>query len=475
MSTPSGPTAPPAPAAAPAPAPARRLRRWWWRSGALAVGLVAGAAVVAGIVEHLAWVETVAAYDADIARVTDEAETARARAEAAYAASLRSLDEAIDDGRSVYDASEDQVADPAVREPLVAALADAEELRATEVTYPVTTTRTVESVTRPNPLRRETLPEVSVEVMGGSEPAPGGLDAEAAGVAEVTDTVAAARRQWALVELRAATVEGRDARADLRGQVGARALGTLEEAVADAEAILDGGADAVDPDVAVPLRDTLFDTTHALWSARLAEIHDERRAAARAAGVDCRVDRCVALTFDDGPVEDTRRLLRILAAKDAPATFFLVGDNAAKRPDIVRAVADGGHLLANHSWAHPQLTTLDDADVRDELRRTQDAIAEATGFTPFLLRPPYGDVDGRVRSLATRTGLDVVLWSVDTEDWSARDAEETRRRVRAQVAPGSNVLMHDIHPSTVDAVPKIIDDLRAEGYVLVTADLLTDR
>jgi peptidoglycan-N-acetylglucosamine deacetylase len=230
--------------------------------------------------------------------------------------------------------------------------------------------------------------------------------------------------------------------------------------------------DAVDPDEAVALRDTLADTTESLWSARLGELLAERRRAARADGVDCRVDKCVALTFDDGPVADTRHLLRILDREDAPATFFMIGTNVAKNPGVARAVADAGHLVANHSWDHPQLTTLDDEQVRGQFRRTQDAIADATGTTPFLVRPPYGDVDGRVRSLATRAGLDVALWTLDTEDWSTRDAKETRRRIAAQVEPGSIVLMHDIHRATVDAVPKIVEDLRDEGYVLVTADLL---
>ncbi|MBO0609809.1 polysaccharide deacetylase family protein [Myceligenerans salitolerans] len=457
------------PAAQPPPAHHRRAR--WWYVGGAVVLLVAATAVVGGILEHRAWEEAVADYDAEVARVTDEAEGSRARAEGAYEKSLDALEDTLEDGRRTYADSEGQVADPAVREPLADALDHARQLRAADVVYP-SATRVVEEVVRPNPFFPETLPEVRVDVVDGSNPAPAELDDAAAGVAEATVAVADAHRQWAFDELRSATTEGRDALADLRPQVGEGALERLGDAVTDAEEILDAGPEAVDPGAAVPLRDRVLGTTHSLWSARLARIHEERRAAARADGVDCRVARCVALTFDDGPVADTRRLLRILARKDAPATFFMVGDNAAERPEIVRAVADGGHLVANHSWSHPQLTSLDDAAVREQLRSTQDAIFEATGSTPFLLRPPYGDVDGRVRSLATRTGLDVVLWSLDTEDWRTRDAQETRRRVRAQVEAGSNILMHDIHPSTVDAVPEIVDDLREEGYVLVTADLL---
>ncbi|WP_278235846.1 polysaccharide deacetylase family protein [Isoptericola sp. AK164] len=456
-----------------APAPARRRRaRWWWLGGTLVL-LLTGAAFVAAELEHRAWVEAVAEYEAEVARVTEEAETSRARAEEAYADGLATLTGAIDQARPVYRASEDQVADPAVRDPLDDALAEGRRLRDAEVAYPVET-RTVEAVTRPNPFFAEELPAVTVEVVDAAQPDPAALESAATDLVTTADTVATARREWAVAELRPATDEGRYALTGLRAQDADLGLGTLDDAVTEAEAVLDAGVDAVDPDEAVALRDTLLETSASLWRTRLDQITAERRAAARADGVDCRVDQCVALTFDDGPVAETERLLRILERKDAPATFFMVGDNVAKNPQIARAVADGGHLVANHSWSHPQLTTLGDAAVREELRSTSEAIADATGTTPFLLRPPYGDVDGRVRTLATRTGLDVMTWNLDTLDWQTRDAKETRRAVRQQVEPGSNVLMHDIHATTVDAVGKIIKDLRDEDYVLVTADLLVE-
>lgn len=441
---------------------------------ALAVVLVAAGAVVVWVLEHRAWTETVAEYEAEIARVTGAAETSRARAEEDHAASLDALDAAVDDGGPVLAGSKGQVRDAAVRRSLAEALDRAEKLRAAEVTYPVAT-RTVEEVTRPNPFRPETLPRVEVEVVDGSDPSPAELDAATADVSEATGTVVEARQSWALDELQSAATEGRDALTDLRPQVGDGVLDELDAAVTDAEAMIESGADTLDADDAVALRDTLLGTTESVWTNRLDQVVSERRQAARDDGVDCREDRCVALTFDDGPAASTERLLRILARKEAPATFFMVGPNVAKRPAIARAVVDGGHLVANHTWNHSQLTGLDDAEVRDELRRTQDAVTDATGFTPFLLRPPYGDADGRVRSLAARTGLDVVLWNLDSRDWESRDAREIRRQVRDQVADGSNILLHDIHGTSVDAVPKIIDDLRDEDYVLVTADLLVER
>uniref|UniRef100_UPI001112DD3B polysaccharide deacetylase family protein n=1 Tax=Cellulosimicrobium cellulans TaxID=1710 RepID=UPI001112DD3B len=222
----------------------------------------------------------------------------------------------------------------------------------------------------------------------------------------------------------------------------------------------------------VARRDAVVAAADAVWADRLARTLEQRRAQGRASGIDCAVERCVALTFDDGPTAETDRLLQILAEKRVTATFFMIGRNVAARPGTARAVVEGGHLAANHTWDHPRLTTLGDAAVRDQLERTQAAIRDATGTTPTFLRPPYGDVDDRVRSVATRAGLQVVLWDLDTEDWRTRDTEETRRRVVEGATPGSVVLLHDIHASSVDAVPGMIDDLRAQGYRLVTVDLI---
>ncbi|WP_418275404.1 polysaccharide deacetylase family protein [Isoptericola jiangsuensis] len=455
------------------PTPRRRHRGWWWL-GALVVLLVAGG-VVAGVLEHRAWEDTVARYEADVAAQAEQAQGSRAEAEEAYTASHDDLATAVEAGTPVLDESDGQVADDAVRQTLAEALEHAEALRDAPVSYPATTS-TVAAVSRPNPLRSETLPAVEVELVEASDPAPADLDAAAADVVEATDAVVEARRQWAYDALEPAVAAARDALTDLEGEdVDAAARDSLRAAAERAEAILDAGVDAVDPDEAGPLPQSLLDATDALWTDRLDRIVTARQAAAKADGVDCSVDRCVALTFDDGPVADTERLLKILDRRDAPATFFMVGSNVEKNPGIARDVVEAGHLVANHSWNHPQLTTLDDADVRDELRSTTDAITDATGFRPFLLRPPYGDVDDRVRGIATRNGLDVMLWTLDSDDWRTKDAERVHDDVMDRVTDGSIVLMHDIHPTTVDAVGKIIRDLREEDYVLVTADLLVDR
>lgn len=191
---------------------------------------------------------------------------------------------------------------------------------------------------------------------------------------------------------------------------------------------------------------------------------------ARADAVDCAVVKCVALTFDDGPAADTDRLLGILTANNASATFFLIGDKVAADPDAARRIADAGMEIGNHTWSHPDLTAAAAADIPAQLRRATDAIVEATGQRPRLLRPGFGKVDDRVLAEAGRQGLAVVNWDVVPYDWlHAPDTAASRALLMAHVEPGSVVLLHDIFASTVDLVEEFIPVLRANGYHLVTA------
>lgn len=452
--------------------PTRRRRRVWpWLVPAVAV-VVAGALVLAASLEHDRWVASVEEHHAEVAQAERDTVTARAEAEAAYLPRLATLAVAELVGGAVLAQSEGQVEDPAVRDPLSAALPEAATLVDAPVEYPVED-RTVDALTRPNPFFPRSLPERRFEVVTGSTPSPEALDDATATVVGATQDVATAWQQWAYDGLEDAVAEGRPVLTESAGLVSDEAHRTaLDTALAAAGTTLDADVGGAPVAETVAQRDAVLGATEAVWTDRLALTLQQRRELGRAQGVDCTADRCVALTFDDGPGADTERLLKTLAEKHVTATFFLVGTNVEKRPDVVRDTAAAGHLLANHTWDHPQLTTLDDDEVRAELERTQEAITTASGETPTFLRPPYGDVDDRVRSVATRTGLQVILWNLDTLDWKTKDAAETRRRAVEGARPGSVVLMHDIHPTTVDAVPGIIDDLRAQGYVLVTADLL---
>jgi peptidoglycan/xylan/chitin deacetylase (PgdA/CDA1 family) len=187
---------------------------------------------------------------------------------------------------------------------------------------------------------------------------------------------------------------------------------------------------------------------------------------------NCLVLRCVALTFDDGPVADTQRLLSMLATEGVRATFFTVGEMVTEHPEMVRAEVAAGDEVGNHSWSHPQLTHLSDSAVRSQVERTAQAIEDAGAPRPTLFRPPYGDIDARVGADLAAEGQPAILWSVDTLDWLHRDPNSVYRRAVNGVRPGSVVLMHDIHPTTVTAVPRIIATLKARGYTFVTVSEL---
>jgi peptidoglycan/xylan/chitin deacetylase (PgdA/CDA1 family) len=175
--------------------------------------------------------------------------------------------------------------------------------------------------------------------------------------------------------------------------------------------------------------------------------------------------RTVAFTFDDRPGASTDAILGILADAGVAATFFNVGVNMAARPATVQAMDTQGFLLANHTWSHPDLTTLSAAAQGTELDRASAQQQETVGHAPCLLRPPYGAYDARTLDVAQARNLEVWNWSVDTEDWRARGgtAAEVARIVRLGQAGGGQehpvVLMHNqprAMPATVAALPTLI-------------------
>ncbi|SHN76374.1 Polysaccharide deacetylase [Geodermatophilus obscurus] len=175
----------------------------------------------------------------------------------------------------------------------------------------------------------------------------------------------------------------------------------------------------------------------------------------------------VRLTFDDGPHPTaTPDILDTLADRGAKATFFVTGEMTAARPDIVRRASEEGHRIGNHSWNHPELTTLDRAQVRSQLQRTNEVIERATGDTPGEWRPPYGATNDLVAGAAGDVGLDsMLLWTVDPRDWADPPATTTRDRVLQGVRPGSIVLLHDsTGRNTPAALPMILDGLASRGY-----------
>ncbi|GAA1798496.1 hypothetical protein GCM10009749_02690 [Agromyces neolithicus] len=188
-------------------------------------------------------------------------------------------------------------------------------------------------------------------------------------------------------------------------------------------------------------------------------------APAAADPIDCTLVACASITFDDGPTSMTDELIGLLHEWRAPATFYLQGMNVERRPEVAAELVAEGHELGNHTWNHPQLTKLPDPEVRSQVRRTQAAISAATGVTARSLRPPYGDVDKRVRGVV---GLPLVVWDVDTLDWTDPGPDAVAERAVGQSSRGSIVLMHDTHSQTIAAVPDVVDGLRDRGLTLAT-------
>ena len=183
-------------------------------------------------------------------------------------------------------------------------------------------------------------------------------------------------------------------------------------------------------------------------------------------------NKVIALTFDDGPGPYTEKLLDILDKYDAKATFFLIGSKVSGQASVVRNIQARGHQLGNHSWSHPELPKLSVDQIAGEIDRTNEAIRQATGVKPSILRPPYGAVNGVVLEQLRLRNMSSILWSVDTRDWADRNSQIVCSRAVAGARPGAVILMHDIHQTSVNAVPCILSSLKQQGYSFVTIQRL---
>lgn len=184
--------------------------------------------------------------------------------------------------------------------------------------------------------------------------------------------------------------------------------------------------------------------------------------------------RVIAMTFDDGPNPTlTPKLLDLLKAKGIKATFFVVGTNAAAYPEILKRAVAEGNEIGNHSWSHPDFARMTDGAVRNEIQKTQDAIESAIGTKPKLLRPPYGAITKHEREwIHADFGYKIILWDVDPQDWKYHNAAHVETEILKQTKPGSIVLSHDIHATTIEAMPATFDALIAKGYKFVTVSEL---
>lgn len=170
----------------------------------------------------------------------------------------------------------------------------------------------------------------------------------------------------------------------------------------------------------------------------------------------------VGLTFDDGPSGNTPALLTALRQNGLRATMFNEGQYAAANPSQVRAQVNAGMWVANHSYTHPHLTQLDQAQIDSEISRTQTAIANAGGGTPKLFRPPYGETNATVKSVAAKYGLTQIIWDVDSQDWN-NASTDTIVQAAGRLTNGQIILMHDWPANTRAAIPRIAQGLASRG------------
>jgi peptidoglycan/xylan/chitin deacetylase (PgdA/CDA1 family) len=191
--------------------------------------------------------------------------------------------------------------------------------------------------------------------------------------------------------------------------------------------------------------------------------------------------RRIGLTFDDGPDPVwTPRVLEILAAHGVPATFFLVGARAARAPGVVRAVAAGGHEIGNHSWSHRSLWLCGPWRTEDEVARAHDLLADLSGRAPRCFRPPWGMVNAALPGALRRAGERCVFWSIQPEGLRPQSPRSQAASVLGRAHPGAIVNLHDAEgvagapARLIEALPAMIDGLRAAGYDLVTVTDLLD-
>lgn len=183
--------------------------------------------------------------------------------------------------------------------------------------------------------------------------------------------------------------------------------------------------------------------------------------------------KMVAITLDDGPHgTNTQKILDILDAHSARATFFMLGQNVVNNEGVVKEVYSGGNEIGIHTWSHPQLTSLSESGIRNQVEQTSDAIYNVTGYRPTLVRPPYGSFNKVVKD--TLKDYSLILWNIDSLDWKSRDENQIVPLVMNDVQDGDIILLHDIHSTTVPAVDKIVSELDKQGYQMVTVSELIE-
>ncbi len=179
-------------------------------------------------------------------------------------------------------------------------------------------------------------------------------------------------------------------------------------------------------------------------------------------------EKVCAISFDAAwGNEQTSTLLDILDEYKVKSTFFLVKQWVDKFPEDVKAIADHGHDIGNHSATHPHMASLSDSEQKKEIADCNKAVKELIGAEPTLFRPPYGEYDNKLVRNLRDMGMYCVQWNIDSLDWKNPSPDEMVSRIKSKLCPGSVILLHNGAENTPEALPKIIEMIKAEGYTIV--------
>jgi len=186
----------------------------------------------------------------------------------------------------------------------------------------------------------------------------------------------------------------------------------------------------------------------------------------------------VALTFDDGPYPGyTEKLIKLLEMKNIKATFFVIGKHAESHPELIKLIDSGGHEIGGHTYSHRNLTKLKNQEIINDIELTNNIIRNIINKNTYLIRPPGGKINKRVREVITKSGYKIILWTVLPKDHDFRTTKE--KIVTYTINETTNfgiILLHQGIQKTLDALPEIIDTLRARRYNFVTvSELLAEK
>ena len=177
--------------------------------------------------------------------------------------------------------------------------------------------------------------------------------------------------------------------------------------------------------------------------------------------------KLIALTFDDGPSNNTKYFIKELQKRDALVTFFVVGNRVKKYEDVLKETYLMGNQIGSHTYSHKNLLYLNEEEITKEIEKTNEAIYNVIGTKPTIIRVPYGNINKKIRSISN---MNHILWNVDTLDWKYKNSNRVYKEIIKHAEDGNIILLHDIFKTSVNGVLKAIDELKKQGYEFVTID-----